>query len=139
MTIRAAVAPRAAIDLMTKIAQGQFNSRVSIERDDEIGRALRNLQAMQAKLGFDREMQKQNEQNRLIRTQRIEELTASFEADISGMLSSVTSQATELQATATSMSTISEETSRQSTTVAAASGGARQRPVGCSSAEEMAA
>ena len=95
---------------------------------------------MQAKLGFDREIQKQNEQNRLIRTERIEELIASFEADISGMLSSVSSQATELQVTATSMSTISEETSRQSTTVAAASeqAAANVQSV-AASAEEMAA
>ena len=140
-TIRAVSRPTGhLIDLMTKIAQGQFNSRVTIERDDEIGVALRNLQAMQAKLGFDREIQKQNEQNRLIRTERIEELIASFEADISGMLSSVSSQATELQVTATSMSTISEETSRQSTTVAAASeqAAANVQSV-AASAEEMAA
>jgi methyl-accepting chemotaxis protein len=38
---------------MAKIAQGLFNSRVVVERDDEIGTALRNTQAMQAKLGFD--------------------------------------------------------------------------------------
>ena len=42
--------------VMAKIAQGLFNSRIAIERDDEIGIALRNVQAMQAKLGFDREV-----------------------------------------------------------------------------------
>ena len=40
--------------LMAKIAKGEFNSRVFIERDDETGTALRNLQAMQAKLGYER-------------------------------------------------------------------------------------
>ena len=42
---------------MDKIAHGELNSRISIKRDDEIGTALRNIQAMQAKLGFDREVQ----------------------------------------------------------------------------------
>jgi methyl-accepting chemotaxis protein len=45
---------------MTKIAQGRFNTRVIVERDDELGTALRNIQAMQAKLGFDREEQQNN-------------------------------------------------------------------------------
>lgn len=141
MTIRAISRPTGhLIDLMTKIAQGQFNNRVLIERDDEIGIALRNLQAMQAKLGFDREIQKQDEQSRLVRTERIEVLIASFEADISNMLNSVSSQATELQATATNMSTISEETSRQSTTVAAASEQATANVQSvAASTEEMAA
>jgi aerotaxis receptor len=140
-TIRAITGPTGhLIDLMTRIGQGQFNNRVVIERDDEIGIALRNLQAMQAKLGFDREMQKQDEKNRQIRTTRIEELVASFEADVSSMLGSVSSQAAELQATATSMSSISEETSRQSTTVAAASEQATANVQSvAASAEEMAA
>ncbi len=94
MTIRAIGRPTSRlIELMTRIAQGHFNNRVFIERDDEIGVALRNLQAMQAKLGFDREMQKQDEKNRLIRTHRIEELVSAFETDVSSMLGSVSSQA----------------------------------------------
>ncbi|OIQ84889.1 HAMP domain protein [mine drainage metagenome] len=44
------------IGLLQRIARGEFNSRVIIDRDDEIGIALRHLQAMQAKLGFDREV-----------------------------------------------------------------------------------
>lgn len=122
MTIRAVSRPTGRlIDLMAKVSQGSYNNRVFVERDDEIGVALRSLQAMQAKLGFDHETQKQEEKYRLARTRRIEELVSSFDADVSNMLNSVSSQSTELQATATSMSTISEETSQQSSTVAAAS------------------
>lgn len=141
MTIRAIGRPTGRlIELMTRIAQGHFNNRVFIERDDEIGVALRNLQAMQAKLGFDREMQKQDEKNRLIRTHRIEELVSAFETDVSSMLGSVSSQAAELQATAASMSSISEETSQQSTTVAAASEQATANVQSvAASTEEMAA
>jgi aerotaxis receptor len=52
------------IALMTKMARGEFNNRVVIERDDEIGTALRHLQGMQAKLGFDRSQLLQREQER---------------------------------------------------------------------------
>jgi aerotaxis receptor len=39
--------------VMGQIAQGNNNSRVVVERDDEVGVALRNIQAMQNKLGFE--------------------------------------------------------------------------------------
>ena len=59
-TIRAVGRPLEQLNgAMEKIAQGLFNSRVIVERDDEIGTALRNIQAMQAKLGFDREAQRE--------------------------------------------------------------------------------
>jgi aerotaxis receptor len=55
-TIRAIGRPlRRLNDAMEHIAQGKLNSRVIVERDDEIGIALRNIQAMQNKLGFDLE------------------------------------------------------------------------------------
>lgn len=58
-TMRAITRPLAHLnEVMGNIAQGKFNSRVRIERDDEIGIALRNIQALQAKLGFDRESTK---------------------------------------------------------------------------------
>ena len=54
------------------------------------------------------------------------DLAARFEANAGGIVSSVTAQATELQATAQSMASTAEETSRQSTIVAAASEQAMQ-------------
>jgi PAS domain S-box-containing protein len=54
--IRAISRPLAQLNAaMAKIAQGVFTNRLTIERDDEIGVALRNIQAMQGKLGFERE------------------------------------------------------------------------------------
>jgi aerotaxis receptor len=41
--------------VMNEIAQGRNNTRIMIERDDELGTALRNIQAMQNKLGFEAE------------------------------------------------------------------------------------
>jgi aerotaxis receptor len=58
-TIRAVGRPLEQLNgAMAKIAQGLFNSRVIVERDDELGMALRNVQAMQGRLGFDREVQR---------------------------------------------------------------------------------
>ena len=55
-TIRAISRPMGRLNgAMEEIAQGRLNSRVIVERDDEIGIALRNIQAMQGKLGFDME------------------------------------------------------------------------------------
>ena len=53
-TIRAVTRPLGRLNAtMNEIAQGRLNSRVIVERDDETGIALRNIQAMQSKLGFD--------------------------------------------------------------------------------------
>ena len=55
-TIRAVTRPLGRLNAtMSEIAQGRLNSRVIVERDDETGIALRNIQAMQAKLGFEME------------------------------------------------------------------------------------
>ncbi|EJN13100.1 PAS domain S-box [Bradyrhizobium sp. YR681] len=52
--IRAITAPLKQLNAtMDGIAQGKFNNRIEILRDDELGAALRNIQAMQAKLGFE--------------------------------------------------------------------------------------
>ena len=54
------------------------------------------------------------------------DLAAKFEASAGDIVNNVTSQATELQATAQSMAATAEETTRQSNTVAAASEQATQ-------------
>jgi len=55
-TIRAITGPAIQLNaVMNEIAQGRHNTRISVERDDELGTALRNIQAMQNKLGFEME------------------------------------------------------------------------------------
>jgi len=55
-TIRAITRPAIQLNaVMNEIAQGRNNTRVTVERDDELGTALRNIQAMQSKLGFETE------------------------------------------------------------------------------------
>jgi PAS domain S-box-containing protein len=123
LTIRAVTRPVAHLnDLMAKIAKGEFNNRVFVDRDDEIGIALRNLQAMQAKLGYDRV-----EQNDLTRRAELEKKAAlsamadQFQTAIGGIVDNVSSASTELEAAAGTLSKTAETTQSLSTTVAAAS------------------
>jgi len=122
-TIRAVSRPLdRLIGLMARIAKGEFNSRVLIERDDEIGVALRNLQAMQAKLGFDRVAQAD-----MARRAEIDKRTAmhkmadEFRATVGGIVETVSSASTGLEAAARTLTSTAETTRQLSNTVAAAS------------------
>jgi methyl-accepting chemotaxis protein/aerotaxis receptor len=107
---------------MAKIAQGEFNSRIVIERDDEIGVALRNVQAMQAKLGFDREETKDTEKR--VAVQRridMQRLANEFEGAVGEIIETVSSASTELEASAGTLTKTAERAQQVTTTVAAAS------------------
>ncbi len=96
-TIRAVVRPLAHLnEIMSKIAQGVFNSRLNVERDDEVGVALRNLQALQAKLGFDREEQRDMETRAAAQRQAdMHRLAGEFEAAVGSIIDTVACAATE--------------------------------------------
>jgi methyl-accepting chemotaxis protein/aerotaxis receptor len=107
---------------MARIAQGLFNSRIVIERDDEIGIALRNVQAMQAKLGFDREEQKDTEKRiALQRKADMTKLANGFEAAVGEIVATVSSASTELEASAGTLTSTAERSQQLSTVVAGAS------------------
>ncbi|WP_028138842.1 methyl-accepting chemotaxis protein [Bradyrhizobium japonicum] len=140
-TIRALSRPLAHLnDLMANIAQGKFNSRVNVERDDEIGIVLRNIQALQAKLGFDRESKKDMEARAA--TQRkadMQRLAGGFEAAVGGIIETVASAATELERAAGTLTQTADTTQQLSTAVAAASEEASTNVQSVASAtEEMA-
>jgi PAS domain S-box-containing protein len=62
-TIRAIVRPLQLLnETMFNITRGKLDSRILVERDDETGVALRNLQTLQAIIRFDREELKATEQ-----------------------------------------------------------------------------
>lgn len=65
-------------------------------------------------------LEEEASQRREIRAQKISDLTSGFDADISSVLKTLASAATEMQATATGMSSTADQTSRQSGIVAAA-------------------
>ena len=109
-------------DVMGQIAQGQFNSRVTVERDDEIGVALRNLQAMQAKLGFDREEKKDTEAHAALqRRTDMHRLANDFEAAVGEIIEIVAAASTELEATAGTLTHTAESTQQLSIAVASSS------------------
>ncbi len=122
-TIRAISRPLAHLnDIMSKIAQGQFNSRVAVERDDEVGTALRNLQALQAKLGFDREEKKDTEAHIAIqRKSDMHKLAAEFESAVGEIVQTVSSASTELEASASTLTATAERAQELTTMVAVAS------------------
>ncbi|MGO8909014.1 MAG: methyl-accepting chemotaxis protein [Bradyrhizobium sp.] len=140
-TIRAIGRPLAHLnDLMSVIAQGRFNSRVTVERDDEIGIALRGLQALQAKLGFDRESQKDMEARVAIqRKADMNRLASDFEAAVGDIIETVASASTELEAAAGTLTHTADSTQQLSIAVAAASEQASANVQSVASAtEEMA-
>ena len=109
-------------DVMGKIARGQFNSRVTVERDDEIGVALRNLQALQAKLGFDREEKKDVEARAALqRRTDMHRLANEFETAVGEIVETVSSASTELEASASTLTATAERSQELTTMVAAAS------------------
>ncbi len=140
-TIRAIGRPLDRLNsVMANIAQGLFNSRVVIERDDEIGVALRNVQAMQAKLGFDREEQKDTERRvALQRKADMIKLADSFEAAVGEIVETVSSASTELEASASTLTATAVRSQELTTMVAAASEEASTNVQSVASAtEEMA-
>jgi aerotaxis receptor len=140
-TIRAVGRPLEQLNgAMTKIAQGLFNSRIIIERDDEIGIALRNVQAMQAKLGFDREEQKDTEKR--VATQRkadMIKLADDFEGAVGQIVETVSSASTQLEASAGTLTSTAERAQELTSVVATASEEASTNVQSVASAtEEMA-
>lgn len=122
-TIRAVTRPLSQLnDIMSKIAQGVFNSRVHVERDDEAGIALRNLQAMQAKLSFDRVSQKDIERRAADqRRTDMHKLAGEFEAAVGNIIETVASASTELEVAASTLTHTAESTQQLSIAVASAS------------------
>ncbi|MGB8398002.1 methyl-accepting chemotaxis protein [Bradyrhizobium sp.] len=123
LTIRAIGRPLEQLNgIMAKVAQGVFNSRVMVERDDEIGIALRNVQAMQAKLGFDREEQKDTEKRvAMQRKLDMHKLANDFEGAVGEIIETVSSASTELEASAGTLTKTAERAQELTTAVAAAS------------------
>ncbi len=141
MTIRAIARPLENLNgVMGKIAQGQFNSRVVVERDDEIGVALRNVQAMQAKLGFDREEQKDTDKRVVVqRKADMRKLAGEFESAVGEIIQTVSSASSELEMSASTLTKTAESTQGLSTVVASASEEASSNVQSVASAsEEMA-
>ncbi|MBR0931687.1 MCP four helix bundle domain-containing protein [Bradyrhizobium diazoefficiens] len=122
-TIRAIVRPLQRLnDAMLSINQGKLDNRIVVERDDELGVALRNLQTLQAIVRFDRDELKATEKRSA--TQRKLEmikLAGNFESAVGEIIETVSSASTELEASANTLTSTAERGEKLATMVAAAS------------------
>jgi methyl-accepting chemotaxis protein len=110
---------------MRRLGEGDKTITVEgTERGDEIGGMAQALQVFKdTAIEAERMAAEQAaaQEARARRAKVIEELTAGFDREATAVVKTVASAATEMQATASSMSATAEETARQATTVAAAS------------------
>ncbi|MEE3624817.1 methyl-accepting chemotaxis protein [Nitrospirillum sp. BR 11752] len=110
---------------LRRLAEGDVNLTIfGIGRRDELGEVAQAMQVFKDNIIRNREMEaaaKALEQRAAEEKRRaMNELADLFTASVGGVVDSVSSAAVELTSTAAAMSSISEETSRQATAVAAA-------------------
>ncbi|WP_230534242.1 methyl-accepting chemotaxis protein [Microvirga roseola] len=109
---------------MGRLAQNDLTVDVANqERGDEVGVMARAVQmfkdALIAKQAADEAMASESDA-KMLRAQRLDELTKRFEANISALTQGLASAATEMEATAQSMTSVAQQTNQQSTHVAGA-------------------
>jgi methyl-accepting chemotaxis protein len=121
-TIRAITRPMGRLNgAMDEIAQGRLNSRVVVERDDEIGVALRNIQAMQAKLGF--EMEERRDRARIAEEEKskaLNDMAATVERETNAAVGEVSGQMERMASNAALMNDSAATVGTNSGSVAAA-------------------
>jgi methyl-accepting chemotaxis protein len=116
---------RRIIDVMSALTSGNLAVEVQgSERGDEVGEVAKAVLVFKDGLAEAERLRAEQEETKkrteLERRQMMHDLADRFEAGIGAILNTVTGAATELQATAESMSATAEETTRQSTAVATA-------------------
>jgi len=109
-------------DTFENIGAGNYEGRLQIDRDDELGAVLREIEALQTKLGFSRfEMADQQKKAEVEKREAMMNLAADLEAQVKEVVESVSGAAESMQSSATGMTSNAEQTTRQATAVAAAS------------------
>ncbi|RQH12036.1 PAS domain-containing methyl-accepting chemotaxis protein [Bradyrhizobium sp. RP6] len=139
-TMRAIQEPmRQLNDTLVNIVQDKLDNRIVIERDDEIGEALRNLQTVQTIVRFSRdEVQAVQRRAEAQRKADMTKLADGFEAAIGEIVETVSSAATELEASASTLSSTAGRAQELATVVATGSEAASTNVHSvASAAEEM--
>lgn len=109
-------------DVMASITQDKLDTRIVVERDDEIGVALRNLQTVQTIVRFNREELKAVEKrSALQRKADMVRLADGFESAVSEIIETVSLASTGLEASAGTLASTAERTQELTTVVAGAS------------------
>jgi methyl-accepting chemotaxis protein len=114
----------ASLGCLRQLSTGDVSTRIfGSGRKDEIGDIAAAMETFKENLIKNNQMQEREAQaqaERLRRAQLIAELTDNFDTEASAIVKSVAAASTEMQSTATALSSNAEETSRQSTAVAGA-------------------
>src|SRR6186713_1530703 len=139
-TMRAIQGPMQQLnDTLVNLVQDKLDNRIVIDRDDEIGEALRNLQTVQTIIRFSRD-EVQAVQRRAEGQRKVDmtKLADGFEGAIGEIVETVSSAATELEASA---STLSSTAGRAQELAAAVASGSEEASTNvhsvASAAEEM--
>ncbi len=133
------------IGSMTALADGNSDVEVPVsERRDEIGQMAKALEVFrQNAIEVERMEQEKIERERLAAEEKRESMNAladQFEAELMGIVETVTSSSQRMQSTAQSMSSVAEQTQHQATAVAdAAESASSNVQTAASAAEEMSA
>jgi methyl-accepting chemotaxis protein len=106
---------------MGRLADGDLAVAVSgTERKDEVGVLARSLQVFKDNAVEARRLATEQEaenQAKLLRAQKLDQLTKSFEMNVSALTQGLSSAATEMEATAQTMSAVAGQTTQQSVNV----------------------
>ncbi|MBR0811352.1 PAS domain-containing protein [Bradyrhizobium diazoefficiens] len=126
-------------ETLVNLVQDKLDNRIVIERDDEIGEALRNLQTVQTIIRFSRdEVQAVQRRAETQRKADMTKLADGFEAAIGEIVETVSSAATELEASASTLSSTAGRAQELATVVASGSEAASTNVHSvASAAEEM--
>ncbi|MBR0786425.1 methyl-accepting chemotaxis protein [Bradyrhizobium iriomotense] len=126
-------------DTLVNLVQDKLDNRIVIDRDDEIGEALRNLQTVQTIIRFSRdEVQAVQRRAEAQRKTDMTRLADGFEAAIGEIVETVSSAATELEASASTLSSTAGRAQELATVVASGSEAASSNVHSvASAAEEM--
>jgi methyl-accepting chemotaxis protein len=109
---------------MGRLAEGDLTVAVSgIGRRDEVGQLARALQVFKDNALAARRLAAEQEAEadaKMRRAQMLDQLTRQFESNVSVLTHGLSSSATEMEATASSMTAVADQTTHQSVTVASA-------------------
>jgi methyl-accepting chemotaxis protein len=112
------------VGAMGTLASGDHSVEIpATDKRDEIGMMARAVVVFKENMIKAKELAAKEAEavrQRMVRANRVNELTDAFDSGISAVLRSVASASTELQATASQMTATAEETSAQASAVAAA-------------------
>ncbi|MGF9764086.1 methyl-accepting chemotaxis protein [Microvirga sp. 0TCS3.31] len=125
IVIFAVVRPLAAMtSAMGELAQGNLTVEVTgADRKDEVGELSRALQVFKDNAIESRRLAAEQEaenQAKMRRAEVLDQLTKTFERNVSALTHGLSSAATEMEATAQSMTQVADQTTQQSVTVSSA-------------------